>query len=141
MISVDLSLFIQIINFLFLIWALNVIVYRPIRQVLIERKGRIEGYREIIGDINDKIKEMEEEFIYKTNEAKAKGLKEKEALKDAGYLEEKSILEEVNRKNQAEMESARTQISEDIESARKRLQKEVEIFSASIVKKILGRSV
>ena len=41
MINIDGSLFIQIANFLVLIWILNIVVYRPIRKILIERIARI----------------------------------------------------------------------------------------------------
>ena len=34
----DASVIIQIINFLFLIWVLNLIIYKPIRNIFIQRK-------------------------------------------------------------------------------------------------------
>jgi len=39
----DASVFIQIINFLFLIWVLNLIIYKPIRNILIQRKEKFSG--------------------------------------------------------------------------------------------------
>ena len=42
MISVDVSLFIQIANFLFLIWVLNIILYRPIRGIIRQRKEKFD---------------------------------------------------------------------------------------------------
>ena len=38
----DISLLFQIANFLFLIWALNTILFKPIRKILRERKEKIE---------------------------------------------------------------------------------------------------
>jgi len=43
MIKVDMSFIIQIINFLFLIWALNVVLYRPIRGILARRYEKVSG--------------------------------------------------------------------------------------------------
>ncbi|MBF0398955.1 MAG: ATPase, partial [Desulfobacterales bacterium] len=43
MIKIDASLFIQIINFLFLIWVLNLLLYKPIRNILIQRKDKIKN--------------------------------------------------------------------------------------------------
>ena len=39
---------IQIANFLFLIWVLNLILYRPIRRVLLQRKDKITGLEQSI---------------------------------------------------------------------------------------------
>ena len=36
----DASVIIQIINFLFLIWVLNLIIFKPIRNILIQRKEK-----------------------------------------------------------------------------------------------------
>ena len=46
LISIDSSLLIQIVNFLFLIWALNVILYKPIRGILLKRKTYVTDLEE-----------------------------------------------------------------------------------------------
>lgn len=43
MIKVDVSVFIQIANFLVLVWALNQFLYRPIRRMLNERADKVKG--------------------------------------------------------------------------------------------------
>ena len=58
MIKVDASVFIQIINFLFLIWVMNKVVYKPIREVLKQRKAKVSG--------------LEQQFDTFTNEAQEK---------------------------------------------------------------------
>ena len=58
MVSVDSSLLIQIVNFLFLIWALNVILYKPIRNILQKRKAFVSdlevGIKTADGDAQEK---------------------------------------------------------------------------------------
>ena len=41
MVNVDVSLLIQIINFIVLIWVLNLVLYKPIRNILIQRKEKV----------------------------------------------------------------------------------------------------
>jgi F-type H+-transporting ATPase subunit b len=141
MISVDYSIFIQIVNFVVLIFILNAIFYKPIRKILLERKKKIQGYEEGIQGLHDDAAESEETFQKKVGEAKAKGFQEKEALKQAGQEEEKRVLDEINQKAQADLEAVRAQIAKDAEEARVSLSAETEAFSAAIAQKILGRAV
>ena len=57
MVSIDGSLIIQIVNFIFLIWILNVVLYKPIRKVLIQRKEKIAGLEQKIDTAGNDIKE------------------------------------------------------------------------------------
>ena len=43
MVSIDGSLFIQIANFIFLILVLNMVLFKPIRKVLVQRQEKISG--------------------------------------------------------------------------------------------------
>lgn len=141
MISVDYSIFIQIVNFVVLIFILNAIFYRPIRKIILERKQKIQGYEEGIQGLHDDAAESEQTFQTKIGEAKAKGFQEKEALKQAGQEEEKRILDELNQKAQADLEAVRSQIAKDAEDARRSLKAQTESFSGAIAEKILGRAL
>ena len=137
----DWSLFVQMGNFIVLIIVLNAILYKPIRQILIERKTKIQGYKEGIDTLQQDASESEKSFQAKISEARQQGVREKEALKQAGLDEEKQITDEINQKAQAELEAVRAQIAKDAEDARRGLEKEIEVFSGTIVEKILGRAV
>jgi F-type H+-transporting ATPase subunit b len=141
MISVDYTLFIQMANFIALIFILNAILYKPIRKILIERKKKIQGYKEGIEGLQRDASESEETFQAKMSEARQQGVQEKEAMKQAGQEEEKRLISEINQKAQAELEAVRAQIAKDAEDARRGLEKETKIFSAAIVEKILGRAL
>lgn len=141
MINVDGSVFIQIVNFIFLIWVLNIILYKPIRNVLAQRKEKVTGLEQSIETFNYDSKEKEEAFNAGIKEARAKGLKEKEALVEEASQEEKSIVEKINEKAQADLAQIRSSIAKDTESVRASLQQEIDSFADAIVKKILGRAV
>ncbi len=137
----DWTLFLQMGNFILLIFILNAILYKPIRQILIERKNKIQGYKEGIDTLQQDASESEKSFQAKISEARQQGVREKENLKQAGQDEEKQITDEINRKAQAELEAVRAQIVKDAEDARRGLEKEIEVFSGTIFEKILGRAV
>ena len=140
-IKIDGSLFIQIANFVFLIWALNIVLYRPIRKMLILRKEKISGLEtqieKSISDAADKDKALASGI----REARGRGMKEKEALVNVALEKEAVIIEEINANAQANLTEVRDKVAADVDSVRTSLLKEVDEFANSICQKIIGRTV
>ena len=141
MIKVDGSLFIQIVNFLFLIWVLNIVLFKPIRNILLKRKEKVEGLQQSIDISNKDASERDAAFDQGIREARAKGLKEKDSLMAAASEEEKNMIEEINKKAQADLAEVQSKIKRDAEAVRTVLQKEVDDFAKAIGQKLLGRAV
>jgi F-type H+-transporting ATPase subunit b len=137
----DKSLIIQIANFIVLIWALNKVLYRPIRNVLHQRKEKITGMEQRIDDFNTDIEEKDEVFETGIKDARVKGLKEREDLVAVATDEEKAIIGEINKKAKEELAEVLDKIAKDAEEARKSLQNEIDDFVKDIGQKILGRAV
>lgn len=141
MIKVDGSLFIQIVNFLFLIWIMNVVLYKPIRNVLIRRKEKMGGLEQNIARAVNDAMEKEEAFANGIKEARSRGMKKKDALIQEATQEEKKIVEEINQKAQANMMEIREKISKEAKGVQASLQKEIDSFAQAIGEKILGRAI
>jgi F-type H+-transporting ATPase subunit b len=141
MISIDGSVFIQIINFLFLIWVLNIVLYRPIRKVLAQRKEKFSGLEEDIRKSFQEAREKEEAFSSGVKQARSGGLKEKEMIVSEAERDEKEIMTEINQKAQANLAKVRAQIEKEADDARASLQKEIDAFANAIGEKILGRAI
>ena len=137
----DGSLIIQLVNFLFTIWVLNVLLYKPIRKILIQRKEKVNGLELAIETSSNDVREKDDAFARGIKEARARGFKEKDALLQQAADAEKSIVTDINRKAQAELTQIREQIKKDTAVARESLQKEIANFANQIGEKILGRTV
>jgi F-type H+-transporting ATPase subunit b len=141
MVSVDGSVFIQIVNFLFLIWVLNIVLFRPIRKALSQRREKVDGMQQNIESLAKDAKEKDDAFSKGLREARAAGLKQKEALIAQAAEEEKRLIGEINAKAQAELVAAREKISREADGVRVKLEKELDAFAEAIGQKILGRAV
>ena len=137
----DWSVSIQIVNFLFLIIALNLLLYRPIRRILKERKEKTRGMEQAVQNADQSVLEKEAAFAKAIRDARARGLKEKEAMIQAAAAEERRLIEGINVKAQADLEEMRRKIQADAERARQSLQQEIGAFAGQITQKILGRAV
>lgn len=137
----DWTVLIQIANFLFLILVLNLILYRPIRNVLTQRKEKISGLEKSIEEFQQDTRDKEDDFASGIREARVKGLLEKESLLSLAAEEEKKIITRINEKSQADLAQVREKIAKDAEAVRQSLMQEVDTFAEDIGKKILGRAV
>jgi F-type H+-transporting ATPase subunit b len=137
----DWSVSIQIVNFLFLIFALNLLLYRPIRRILKARKEKTQGMEQAIQGADQSVLEKEAAFAKAIRDARARGLKEKETMILAAAAEERRLMEGINAKAQADLEEMRRKIQADAETARHSLQQEIGVFAGQITQKILGRAV
>ncbi len=140
MVSVDGSLFIQIVNFLFLLYALNLVLFKPVRKILLERKEKIDSLAKGVETLSSKASDKDNAYKEGLKSARTEGLKKKETFVEQASQEEKEILERINKKAQANLAAIRTQVAEETAKARLALEKEVEAFAKAIGEKILGRA-
>ena len=141
MINIDGSLVIQIINFLFLIWVLNLVLYRPIRNVLIKRKEKIQGLEGNIDSLSRDCEEKDEAFSAGIKNARISGQGQKEALINEANEEEKEIIQDINQKAQEQLTEIREKIARETETVQSALQQEVDDFANQISQKLLGRAI
>jgi F-type H+-transporting ATPase subunit b len=137
----DWTLWVQIANFLLIVWVLNIVLFRPIRNILIQRKEKITRLEQNIETSDQEAKDKNETFDSGIRDARAKGISEKSALLNEASEEEKEIVDKINQKAQADLAEVREKIARDAEAVRASLQKEIDTFANAIGEKILGRAV
>lgn len=137
----DKSLIIQTVNFLLIVYILNILLYRPIRKILIQRKERVSSLEENIDTLNEEAKGKDDAYASGINKARTRGLNEKESLLQAGADEEREIIEKINQKAQADLAVVKEKIAKDTETVRESLQQEIDTFANAISERILGRTV
>lgn len=139
MVSINESLIIQMVGFLALVWMMNMILYKPVRKILAERKEKIQGLATVIDGADKQVAEKEKTYASGIRQARAKGQKEKELLMEAAMAEEKAIIEKINAAAQAELKAVKSRIAQEMDGVRTALETEVDAFAHAIEQKILGR--
>ena len=137
----DVSAIVQIGNFILLVILLNIVLYKPIRGILSQRKEKVEGLKSSIQSSESLVSQKEDEFNSGIREARSKGVAMKDTLIDEASQEEKRILGEISEKAQANLAEIREKIAKDVEGVRVKLQGEIDGFAAAIFEKILGRTL
>ena len=141
MVTIDITLIIQVVNMIVLMFLLNGVLYKPIRKVLKERSGKLQGMQEEISKFEKNARLRQEEVDMKM--AKASG-KAKAAL-DAARAEAQAAGDEKLAAIKAEAEAVKdaklAELKAEVGSARTSLQADLTVFATDMASKILGRSL
>ena len=137
----DFSLLIQIVNFLFLVFALNIILFKPVRTIIAERKTKVSALEQSIEGAEQDALDKDAAYQSGIKDARLKGLKAKDILVQEAKDEERRIIEEINAKAQAELVEVRGKIASEARSVSASLEAELDTFADAIGQKILGRAL
>ncbi len=131
---------IQIANFLVLIFLLNILLYKPIRGILRQRKEKLQALEGNISSTTNQAEEKNKAYSEGLKNARIKGQTMKESLVKTATDEEQTIVAKINSKAKEDLDAVRTQIAKDTDTVRAELGKQVEVFASAITNKILGRA-
>jgi len=141
MIDIDWTLYAQIINFLLLVFLLNVVLFRPIRKALKDRQSKLLGQETEINVLADKGRSLEDEIKEELAAARRAGAGAREALKQEGVQAETTLLEEVKHQVEVEWATVEKKIKADMAKARASLTTQAQTFAQLLATKILGREL
>ena len=141
MVDINLTLFVQMANFLVLIVILNYLLYKPILAILDKRKRRLDESEGEIKRLNATVEQKAAEYEEKLRLAKQDALgKKNEILKEAADSA-KAIIDERRSKIPAMLAEFQGNVGQEVDAARRILKDQSQKISAEIAEKVLGRSL
>lgn len=141
MIDINISLFYQLANFLVLLIVLNIILFKPIRQIMRERE---QGISSALGDAKnaqERMRNLLDSYNASLAEAKQKAATAYNASYQQGLDAQRDMIATERTKAGAMLDKARGEIAAASSAARVDLGKEAERLSQDITSKLLGRAV
>ena len=141
MIDIDWTLGALLINFLVLVFLLNVVLFRHIRKALKERQARLDAQAADINLMETQGQGLDSEIKDKLTAARREGAGARESLKEEGAAAETSLLAEVKREADLEWSRVEQKIKDDMARAREVLKAQAQSFAQLLASKILGREL
>jgi len=141
MITIDITVVIQIINILILIVVMNVVLYKPVRTVLAKRKEKLAELANAIDTFKKNAELRKEEISRKLNDARSRA---KEEIEKAKGEAQASTAESLAKVRQDALDKKTAQINEiqkQFTEAQQQLSGEIDSFASEMAAKILGRSI
>jgi F-type H+-transporting ATPase subunit b len=141
MININITFFIQVFNFLLLLFLLNLVLFRPIRRIIKERNQIFDNFSTDITSMTKAGQEAMDQFAQKIREARKEGMVRVQSMKEDGLEVETKLIGANTQQVQEKIETIREQVKSEIQEARTQLQAQVQAFSVAVCEKILGRSI
>ena len=141
MITIDLTMPIQIANILIMIVIMNIVLYKPIRTILIEREKRISGLEKDVEEFDKNAKLRLEEFDNKLNDARSKAKAELDNARGEAQAAGAEKLAEIRKEADGKKAESLAQIESQIKAASDELKGQVDGFASEMAAKIMGRAL
>ncbi len=139
MVSINETLFVELISFLIFLFLINRIMFRPLRAVMQERDQHITDLSQEINNARDTIRELHQQLDAQEKEAVEKATNERIGMENEGAKQAQTLLEESKQQiSEIQAENERF-VASQIAEARESLQKEAERLAREMMEKILDR--
>ncbi len=141
MITIDITVLIQIINILILIVVMNAVLYKPVRTVLAKRKEKLAELANSIETFKKNAELRREEINRKLNDARSKAKEEIEKARSAAQATTTESLAQVRQEATSNKTAQLDEIKKQFTDAQQQLSGQVDSFASDMAAKILGRSI
>ena len=141
MISIDYTLWIQMANFLILMFLLNALLYKPILGIMDKRKKQLQDTDEEIKRLNQSVEERMAAYEEKLRKAKMDAVEKKQEIVKEGAEQAKIFIDAAKSEIPGMMEKFHAEMNKEVEEARHILTNQSQKISVEIAEKLLGRSL
>lgn len=125
---------------LFLMWVLNLLLYRPILKGLDERREIVDGAARDAENARSRIEKLQEEYGLAMKKARSEAKAVYNKYREEALAKEKEIVTETEKEMEKVMGKAMTRLEKNTDSAKEELRSYAESLSRDIGEKILGRA-
>lgn len=141
MIEINLTIVIQVLQFLILMFILNRLLFKPISQVMAERKAKINAWEEKTQNLQDSARVKLETYENQLREERTQAQERQEQLTKELKKKEEENLRTVSEEAAGLVASAQQALVEETERLRLELRHQAVELSQILAEKVLGRKV
>lgn len=141
MLEINSTILIQFVTFVLLMIILNVLLYRPLRQVLQKRRDAVERDHFDANHVGREVERGISRYKELVEETRKKGKEEKEKLRQEGMAAQHKLVEETEEIVRQKKEDIRAQIERNVQDVKNEMGQYAQDLAKEITEKILGRAV
>lgn len=139
LISINATLFFQLISFLIFLFVINRLMFRPLRNVMDERDNHIDKIQQDIVDTKNEFENLTNQLQQQESAVKNEAFKLQKEIEDTGKQHVDEILNSTRQEIETLKDRAQKAVDTQISEARKDVIKESEALAVSIIEKMLDR--
>ncbi len=141
MLEINSTLWIQIANFLIMIFLLNFLLFKPILNVMKRRKNHLQDLDEEVKSLDSEVEKKMTDYEEKLREARLEAMNQKNEIQLKASEEGKGVIDESRGEISQIVEEFNKKMDKEIAMAMEALKSQSEKISVEISEKVLGRSI
>ena len=141
MIELNSTVWIQMANFLLLIFILNFLLYKPVLKIIEKRNKKIEKSNEEVMSLNETVERNIAEYEEKIRQAKADAAAQRDEIKEEGTEQGKMITGKVRDEISKKIGDFKADMEKEVDEARGALRDQTRKIAGDISEKVLGRGI
>ena len=138
MIDLNITLAIQIVNFIIALIVLNFVLVRPIRVVLKQRRDLVSGLLSETSKFNEESSWRLKKYESDLDAARSQASEQRETIKQQGIAFEANTLENAQNEAQSVLQKSRKDVEQEAGKAMLALRARVDLLAGKVVAKVLG---
>jgi F-type H+-transporting ATPase subunit b len=140
MVIPDKTIFIQGLNFVVMVFLLNIVLIKPIREIIKKRKGLMADQLGKIEDFNESAGKKVADYEAQLATARKEAGEIRNTAKEAGVAQEQAMLSVAGEEASSTIQTARAEIQSQVKAAMDQLTKDVDKYAEQATGKILGQA-
>jgi F-type H+-transporting ATPase subunit b len=141
LITINATLFLQIVHFLLLMFIMNRLMFRPILNLLDNRENHIVNKKEEVLKLKQDALALKEKFVRMENDARQDATRERSMFRDKAKVEADGFFEKSSAEAALIKEKAEQDIRAELEKTKSALQEHITGLADDITEKIIGRRI
>lgn len=138
MLDLNITILFQLVNFLIAVYVLNILLVRPIRAILQERKNTMDNLQGEADAFSHEAQERMAAYQAALTAARHEATQTREAAREAGLAEQQGIVTAAGQKAQAHIALAQDAIKKEAAEALAALQKQVKVLAGKVATQVLN---
>ncbi|MBW2600118.1 MAG: ATP synthase F0 subunit B [Deltaproteobacteria bacterium] len=141
MVELNYTVWIQMANFLLLIFILNFLLYKPVLKIIERRNKKIEESNEEVMSLDETIERKIAEYEEKIRQARAAAVAQRDEIEEEGTEQGKVITGKVRDEISKKMEAFKADMQKEVDEAMGVLRDQTRTIAGEISEKVLGRGI
>ena len=141
LLSVNKTVFIQIVLFLVAIFILNKLVFKPFINLIDRRDKLTRGAIEEAKELEEKVAHIIEEYDAKLAEARAQAIEERNKIVQEGQNAAEDILSKAREETSELLKEAKGKLEADTQEIKTKVKSDVDDIGRDIASRVLGKEI
>lgn len=138
MLDLNITILFQMVNFFIVLYVLNILLIRPIRAILQERKDKMDDMSGEAEAFEREAKERLSAYQAELTRARQEAGLTREAARNEALAEQQRVVQTASQKAQAFLAEAQASIKVEAEATLAELQKQVKQLAGKLATRVMG---